>query len=280
MNVQQALAWVENQLAAPQNNQDAVVDARFLLSHLLQKSFTWIKTWPQHCLTDEQIDALKAITLRRQQGEPIAYIVGHRDFWNLTLKCTAASLIPRPETELLVELALSYLEDFKQSRVLDLGTGTGAIGLAIAKQVNRCQVIAVDFSADAVALCEQNKQLNQVKNFKVLQSDWFDALGSEAFQLIVTNPPYVAAGDPHLGQGDLRFEPNSALVAADNGLADIRHIIQQAPNYLLSQGALMIEHGFQQADEIRKIFKSYGFIRVASHQDLCGNDRVTLGYKQ
>ncbi|MDQ7051018.1 MAG: HemK/PrmC family methyltransferase [Enterobacterales bacterium] len=172
MNVQQALLWIEDQLGAVKGDQDTTVDARFLLSHLLDKSFTWIKTWPQHSLTDEEIESLKFITERRQKGEPIAYIVGHRDFWNLTLKCTPASLIPRAETELLVEIALNYLKNFKQAKVLDLGTGTGAIGLAIAKEITSCQVTAVDFSADAVALCEQNKKLNQIENFTVLQSDW------------------------------------------------------------------------------------------------------------
>ncbi len=285
MRLQAALNWVEQSLVEQSDNKaglsldDARVDARFLLSHLLDKSFTWIKTWPEHELSQAQFESLKSLTQRRKQGEPIAYILGKKDFWNLSLKCSPASLIPRAETELLVELALEYLQDYPKARILDLGTGTGAIGLAIANSLKSSEVTGVDFSADAVALCEENKQLNQVGNFQVLQSDWFSALDSQSFQLIVANPPYVAEGDPHLMQGDLPYEPDSALVAADNGLAEIKRIILESQAHLDAEGCLMIEHGYDQAELIQTLFQQQGYQKVASHQDIAGIDRVTLGYK-
>lgn len=273
MNVQQALAFVQSEITGDQ----APIDARYLLSHLLQKNFSWLKTWPETLLSEEQQTMLVGMVKRRKNGEPIAYITGEKEFWTLRLETNSSTLIPRPETELLVEKALAFLSFYKNAKVLDLGTGTGAIALAIASERRDDQVFASDFQLGAVELAQRNVRLNNLDNVTILQSDWFSNIEKIEYQLIVTNPPYVAPGDPHLNQGDLVFEPDSALVSDDNGLSDIKIIVSQAKSYLTAAGKLMIEHGFEQGSEVRQIFDQFGYDDVETVCDLSGLDRITMG---
>lgn len=276
MNVKQASKFIQQNI----NTDEPQVDANYLLSYLLQKSFTWLKTWPETLLDDQKIEQLKVLVDRRKKGEPIAYITGHKDFWSLQLETNHFTLIPRPETELLVETALEFLTVYESANILDLGTGTGAIALAIAIQRQEDQILATDFVEEAVELAKRNAISNQISNVKLIQSDWFSNIPAQKFELILSNPPYVQKDDPHLTQGDLIFEPRSALVSADDGLADIRLIVSQSMNYLLSGGQLMIEHGFEQGKAVRKIFSEENFVQIVTLTDLSGLERITLGEKQ
>jgi len=277
MKVKQSLEYIESKLAS----QEGKDDARYLLSFVLQKSFTWLKTWPEELLTSEQQTQLESLIERRASGEPIAYITGERDFWTLTLKTNPSTLIPRPETELLVEKAIEFLDGLpsKENKILDLGTGTGVIALAIASERPKDKIIACDFQLGAVELAKENVKFNQINNVEVVQSDWFSNVSDLDFDLIVSNPPYVEENDPHLKQGDLVFEPNSALVAEDQGLADIKIIISKSVEFLVVGGQLMIEHGYNQASQLQAIFAEKGFSNIETFQDLAGLDRITKGVK-
>jgi release factor glutamine methyltransferase len=213
---------------------------------------------------------------RRRSGEPVAYILGHQGFWSLDLEVAPHTLIPRPDTELLVETALQLAPATPQ-RVLDLGTGSGAIALALASERGGWQVIGVDRIAEAVALAERNRQRLKLGNAEFRQSSWFDGLAGERFDLILSNPPYIAADDCHLGEGDVRFEPLSALVAGVDGLDDIRQIIAQAPRHLQAGGWLLLEHGYDQAEAVRELLAAAGFTAVDSRRDLGGHQRISLG---
>jgi release factor glutamine methyltransferase len=273
MNVQQALAQASRLV----NSDSAKVDAEILLSFVLDKNRTWLKTWPDYQLTKAQQTRYAELFARRENGEPIAYIVGERNFWTLTLKTNPSTLIPRPETELLVELSVLFLQRVTSAKVLDLGTGTGAIALAIASERPDDKVIGVDYNSQAVALATSNAIENQINNARFFQSHWYQAITDKDFDLIVSNPPYVAEGDAHLMQGDLVFEPASALVAAENGLADIKLIAAGAKKFLKPDGGLMIEHGFEQGEAVRAILSENGFVNIQTKQDLADLDRVTLG---
>jgi len=253
----------------------AEVDARYLLSFVLKRDFTWLKTWQDHDITESQKLKLEALVERRKSGEPIAYIIGEKSFWTLTLNSNSSTLIPRPETELLVEKALEFLSVKPKAKVLDLGTGTGAIALAIASERKNDQVIASDYVQEAVQLAKENAIRNEIKNVEIIHSDWFSHIDGTDFDLIVSNPPYVEENDLHLNQGDLRFEPNSALVSADGGLADIKIILDQSRSRLVNGGMLMIEHGYQQACAVGKIFHEFGYESINVDKDLSGLERIS-----
>jgi release factor glutamine methyltransferase len=258
------------------------LDIEILLAFILNKNRTYLFTWPEQTLTSEQAATFEKYFRRRKGGEPIAHIIGQREFWSLPLFVNNTTLIPRPDTELLVELVLQIFaeDDSDCSRnLLDLGTGSGAIMLAIASEKKHWQCLGVDKSADAVALAEKNRTHLQLNNARVMCSDWFSAVGKMAFDVIVSNPPYIDASDAHLNSGDLRFEPASALVAENSGLADIELILEQAADYLLPSGWLLIEHGFGQGESVRHIFYERGYSGVVTARDYGGNERVTYGKK-
>lgn len=274
-SIEMALQQAAHRLALHESPSPRI-DAAVLLAHLLDKPSSYLYTWSDKTLTNEQIETFDALIERREKGEPIAYIIGYRDFWSLRLFVEPSTLIPRPDTELLVELGLSLL-DLKASTLLDLGTGTGAIALAMASERPLLDVTGVDFRPEAVLLAKRNQQANQIKNANFLLSNWFDALVDERYSMILSNPPYIDPLDPHLEQGDLRFEPKTALIADENGLADIRHICISSVNYLENGGYLLIEHGYDQGNQVRAIFNAAGFSSVETKKDYAGHDRVTLG---
>ncbi|MDF9618729.1 peptide chain release factor N(5)-glutamine methyltransferase [Pseudomonas entomophila] len=252
------------------------LDAELLLAAALGKSRSYLHTWPERIVSSEAAELFAGYLERRRAGEPVAYILGQQGFWKLDLEVAPHTLIPRPDTELLVETALE-LVPAKPARVLDLGTGTGAIALALASECPAWQVTAVDRIEEAVALAERNRQRLGLGNVQVRASHWYEALEGERFDLILSNPPYIRAADPHLVAGDVRFEPSSALVAGEDGLDDLRVIVAQAPQYLLPGGWLLLEHGYDQASAVRELLTAGGFVDVASRVDLGGHERISLG---
>lgn len=252
------------------------LDAELLLAHALGQSRSYLRTWPEREPDAAQCAAFAALLERRRAGEPVAYLLGRQGFWSLDLEVAPHTLIPRPDTELLVETALA-LGPGGPARVLDLGTGTGAIALALACERPAWQVLGVDRVSEAVQLAERNRARLGLGNARFVESVWFSTLGGERFALIVGNPPYIAAADRHLSEGDVRFEPASALVAGEDGLADIRRIVAEAPEHLEAGGWLLLEHGYDQAEAVRALFAARGFAAVESRRDLGGHQRITLG---
>jgi release factor glutamine methyltransferase len=252
----------------------AALDAQLLLAHVLGKTRTWLYTWPAHELDTAQINALEALVSRAEKGEPVAYLTGKRAFWTMTLEVTPAVLIPRPETELLVELALEVGKALP-GPVADLGTGSGAIALALASESSDWQLHATDLSEAALEVARANATRLGFTNVQFLQGSWCEPLPSAYYSLIVSNPPYIADDDPHLPA--LAFEPQCALIAGDRGLADLRNIAAQACSRLQSNGWLLLEHGWQQGEAVRCLLQSFGYADVATRQDGGNRDRVTLG---
>lgn len=253
------------------------LDAAVLLCHALDKPRSFLLTWPDKILSSSELTAFQVLLGRRLVGEPVAYIVGEREFWSLPLKVSPSTLIPRPDTERLVEIALDKASNH-QGDILDLGTGTGAIALALASELPKRQVWGVDLKPEAQQLAQSNADALNISNTHFMAGSWLDPIptGTE-FALIVSNPPYIGKEDPHLTQGDVRFEPLSALVAEEKGLADIKHIATKARDYLAEQGWLMFEHGFEQGEAVRELLISLGYDQVATYKDYGDNDRVTIG---
>jgi len=256
---------------------EARAEAETLLAHVLGRTRAWLFAWPEHEADATQIVQFGRLVEARVRGEPVAYLIGHRGFWTFDLEVSAFVLIPRPETELLVELALERLPRDAASRVADLGTGSGAIALALASERPHAQVLATDASADALALARANAERLGLRHVEFAQGDWCAALDGAVFDMIVSNPPYIADGDAHLSEGDLRFEPASALSSGIDGLDAIRAIAVQAPAHLADGGWLLLEHGWNQAAAVRALLEASGYREVVSVRDTAQHERVTLG---
>jgi release factor glutamine methyltransferase len=254
----------------------ARLDTEILLSHCLGKSRTWLYTWPEKVVLSDSQQRFEALLAQRRRGVPVAYLTGEREFWSLPLSVNSATLIPRPETETLIAWALT-LPLPADAGVLDLGTGSGAIALAVASEQPSWQVTAVDRSASALQLARSNAVKTGLDHVVFVLSDWYTALGAQRFHLLLANPPYIDGDDPHLAQGDVRFEPRSALVAAQAGLADLRTLVAGAAAHLFTGGWLLLEHGFEQADAVRTMLEEAGFSDIATRCDMAGHERITGG---
>ena len=276
MRIDKALAWAVEQL---EGGESPSVDAKVILANILGKSQTYLFTWPDKTLDDTEWTRFEVAVAKRKRGEPVAYIIGKRDFWTLSLFTSPDTLIPRPDTEVLVEQVLNWANDHLSHplSICDLGTGTGAIALALASELPKASVTGVDFQHGAVKLATRNAQANDITNTRFVQSDWFNALNGQTFDIIVSNPPYIEETSPYLDEGDVRFEPKTALTSGHDGLDDIKHIINNAPKYLNKGALLAFEHGFDQGTAVNALLVDAGFVDVKTVKDYGDNDRVTLG---
>lgn len=267
--------WLSGAQARLTQSESPRRDAEILLEFVTGRARTYLIAFGETELSAEQLARLETLLARREQGEPVAYLTGGREFWSLPLEVSPATLIPRPDTECLVEKALTLLPA-QPAGVLDLGTGTGAIALALAYERPDCRITGVDFSAQAVALAQRNAARLGLGNADFVQGDWFAPLAGRRFALIASNPPYIDADDPHLAQGDVRFEPATALVAGQQGMADLLRIVSDAPDYLAPGGWLLLEHGWRQGEAVRECLTRRGFSHVATLRDYGGNERVSF----
>lgn len=254
-------------------------EAELLLLHVLDRPRSWLFAHATDPLPAAELATFETLLARRAAGEPVAYLTGRRGFWTLDLEVDPATLIPRPETELLVELALDRLPLDRELQLADLGTGSGAIALALASERPRAQVLATDASPGALAVAARNAARHELHNVRFAAGghEWYAPLQGARFDLIASNPPYIASDDPHLQQGDLRFEPSTALASGPDGLDDIRRIVDGGQAHLLPGGWLLIEHGWDQGEAIRALFEAARFADVQTVQDLERRDRITLG---
>ena len=258
---------------------DARREAEILLGHALDKSRAWLYAHGDDEISDVAAETFRSLLKRRTAGAPVAYLIGHREFWTLKFVVTPAVLIPRPETELLVELALRHIPQSEKVDIVDLGTGSGAIALSIARERPQARVVATDASEEALSVARINAAQLGIGNVEFIRSDWFDGLSRMMFDVIVSNPPYIASNDNHLSQGDLRFEPRDALASGIDGLDSIRDIVRSAPEHLKPGGDLLIEHGFDQGAAVRELFAQSGFVDISTSRDSEARERVTGGRK-
>jgi len=278
ISIHQALLSATQQLA--DQHDTASLDAELLLAHVLHKSRAWLYTWPEQQLDTKQIEQFNQLVQRRLNGEPVAHLLGQQEFWTLSLQVTADTLIPRPETERLVELALERIPAKATWRIADLGTGSGAIALAVAKERPTCHIIATDKSMAALQVATENARLNQITNVTFQHGDWLAAVKDEPlFDMILSNPPYIKNDDPHLQKGDVRFEPDSALQAGAKGLDDLQRLVETALPRLKPGGWLLLEHGYDQKAAVLRLLQQAGYEQVGDYVDLAGQPRVAAGIK-
>lgn len=274
MQIQTLINWAVSQL----NSDTPHLDAEVLLAFVLNKPRVYLRTWSDKCVNDEQLKFFSDLIQQRIQGIPIAYLTGTREFWSRDFKITPDVLIPRPDTELLIELCLTLIKNQALS-VLDLGTGSGIIAITLAAECPSVKMLAVDNSESALIVAKYNADQYQLTNIEFCQSNWFSTIAKQQFDLIVSNPPYIAEYDEHLNKGDLRFEPKSALISDNHGLNDIEHIANNARDYLNNNGYLLVEHGYNQAQAVQTIFKTADYQHIKTYYDLSEQARVTLGVK-
>lgn len=263
------------------------LDAELLLAFCLHKNRTYLYTWPEKELSETEQACFDALIQQRLLGHPIAHLTGEREFWGLNLKVTEDTLIPRPDTEILIETALDKLTNLHNTfsktnqacSILDLGTGTGAIALALKTEFKNCDMFAIDFSLAALEVAQHNAKAHNL-DIQFIHSSWFEQLDSNLrFNLITSNPPYIEEQDPHLKQGDVRFEPITALTAGKDGLDDLKVITEQAWSFLNSKGWLMVEHGYNQATDVQALFTQHGYQQIETINDYGHNPRITIGQK-
>ncbi len=259
-----------------QNTSDsAELDVEVLLCHVLEKNRSYLRTWPERELEQAQLEQFNQLLKQRQQGQPIAYIVGIREFWSRDFHVNANVLIPRPDTETLIELCLQLIQHKPDAKLIDLGTGSGIIAITLAAEYPQLQVTAIDSSMEALHVAQKNAQLNQTPDIRFIHSHWLDQVTNESFDFIVSNPPYIAPDDPHLSQGDVCFEPNSALIAQQQGLQDIIHICQQSQQHLNNGGYLIFEHGYNQKQSVHDILQQHHYQNIHCLHDLSKQPRVS-----
>ena len=274
-SIEAVLSRAEAALAA--GSDTPRLDAELLLAKVLERPRSHFRAWPENPVDPESLASFDELLARRVAGEPVAYLLGERAFWTLDLDVTSDTLIPRPDTERLVEAAIERIPSDSPCRVVDLGTGSGALALAIARERPFADVVAVDKSIPALEIARRNAARNNISNVSFMQSDWWQDLAGETFDIVVSNPPYIRTGDPHLATGDVRFEPRSALVAGEDGLDAIRAILAEIHAHLRPGGWLLFEHGHDQGDAITAMLASEGLENIRCLQDLGGNDRVSIG---
>ena len=253
------------------------MDAEILLMHALGVNRSYLRAWPERAITSNALARFEGGVGQRMEGHPIAYLIGEREFWSRSFIVTPGVLIPRPASELLIEHALRLLQDQQPAELLDLGTGSGILGITLAAERPKISVTAIDQSAEALKIARQNAERIAPNNIRFILSDWLEACDPrKPFDLIISNPPYISDQDPHLTQGDLRFEPRTALASGEDGLDDLRIIIREAKNYLKPQGSLLLEHGYRQAPAVARLLQQFGYRDITQAKDLEGHWRCTM----
>jgi len=273
-NIQSVLADAGNKLASTSDS--GLLDAELLLCHCLHKSRTFLRAWPEKLLDNIELSLYQKLISQRQQGIPVAYLTGSREFWSRDFKVSKEVLIPRPDTELLIELSLKLMPDKQSIKLIDLGTGSGIIAITLAAENPLALITATDISSNALKIARHNAERYHLNNICFKQSIWFSDI-DDNFDLVISNPPYIAANDPHLQQDGIQHEPQGALISPEQGLQDIRIIANQARWHLNPKGHLLIEHGYNQQADVQAIFKSFNYQQIFTHTDLSGNPRVTTG---
>jgi len=273
--IQSLLSKAKDNLAT--SSDSAALDAEVLMCNVLGKPRSYLRAWPEKTLNPSEIDAYWQLIELRQQGQPVAYITGQKEFWSRDFIVTQNVLIPRPDTEILIELALTLIPEHQPAKIIDLGTGSGIIAITLAAERPLANIIATDQSLAALSCAQSNATRHETNNVSFINSNWFNQIPISQFDLIISNPPYIAEDDIHLQQGDLRFEPQSALRAKDQGLSDIKIIISEARNYLKIDGYLLIEHGYNQEQQMQKLFADFNYQQITTYQDYANQPRVTLG---
>lgn len=275
MNIEQALQHGQSLLLT--SSESATLDAQVLLSHVLQCNSAHLFAWPEKNLTVQQYAQYEKLIQRRHKGLPVAHLTGYREFWSLNFKVDNSTLIPRPETETLVEFILHNYSDKKHLKLLDMGTGSGIIAISLAKEKPDWEIFASDISHAALNIAKSNCKQHQTNNLTFIHSNWFEMITQSNFDIIVSNPPYIASNDPHLSQGDLRFEPQNALASGEAGMNDIEHLCLHAKPRLAKNGCLIVEHGYNQQLLVAKCFAKNGYTGVENKKDLSGHNRMTAG---
>ncbi len=272
-NIKQCIALACHQLA---NSPSSQLDAEVILATVLKKGRSYLRTWPEKQLSTEELERFNALVQDRQNGKPIAYIIGEREFWSHTFRVSPDVLIPRPDTELLIETTLSLFPSQAAIQIADLGTGSGAIAISLGLEFPNAQITAVDNSASALLVAQENATRLQPHNVNFIKSDWLNAVNINNFDIIISNPPYIDSADNHLNEGDVKHEPKSALIAQKNGLQDIETIAIDAKKHLNKSGFLLLEHGFQQGNSVKNLLESSGYNHIQQLKDIQGHTRATL----
>ena len=272
-DIQSAIQDASTKLTA--SSDSAWLDAEVILCHVLDRPRSHLRAWPEKQLSEQQLSLFSTLIEQRQQGTPVAYLVGSKEFWSRDFQVNPGVLIPRPDTELLIELSLNFLSNKTNTHIIDLGTGSGIIAVTLAAERPDIKVTASDRSLQALEIAKLNSKTHHTDSVQFIHSSWFIDIPACQYDLVISNPPYIDCHDIHLSQGDVRFEPKSALIADETGLKDIKEIANHARDYLTHNGALLIEHGYDQQDSVQAIFKSFDYNNIETHHDLSGNPRVT-----